>query len=323
MKKYIYCCLFIVLFGNAANAQQHVYVHFIPKVSGNTLVAGATVQDLAGVEMSIDFFNYYISNLHLIYDGGLDMDLSDTVFLIKMDLNRLDLGVLNVSTISQVNFGVGVPYALNHLDISKYPLEHPLSFQSPSMQWGWTSGYAHMIVDGKGDSNGDGVPDASFQLHNFGDLNYKNVLLPTVATQTNASTLDIYIYCNVDEWIFGNDPGSVGIIHGSTGINTNVMNNVENRTVFQSPSNAAIETNDILKGVLTSFNSENSVKVSWAELTNASSFSLVDSNGKLIETSTMENKHGEVTFSNISNGVYIFTAYSSTGDKLNQLRIVK
>ena len=99
MKKYIYCCLFIVLFGNAANAQQHVYVHFIPKVAGNTLVAGATVQDLAGVEMSIDFFNYYISNLHLIYDGGLDMDLSDTVFLIKMDLVKQDFSMKKQKTI--------------------------------------------------------------------------------------------------------------------------------------------------------------------------------------------------------------------------------
>jgi hypothetical protein len=35
-----------------------------------------------------------------------------------------------------------------------------LSFQTPSMYWGWQAGYMHMILGGYADDNGDGSLEA-------------------------------------------------------------------------------------------------------------------------------------------------------------------
>ena len=56
-------------------------------------------------------------------------------------------------------FTVGVPARFNTqqgteaMDISLYPETHPLSYQSPSMYWGWSFGYMYMIIGGGEGSN--------------------------------------------------------------------------------------------------------------------------------------------------------------------------
>ena len=46
-------------------AQTNVYLSFPPKVGGNDLVLGDIVQDLNGVDMKIDDFNWYLSNIRI------------------------------------------------------------------------------------------------------------------------------------------------------------------------------------------------------------------------------------------------------------------
>lgn len=321
MKQILLCSLLSLCF-TGAYCQKHVYVHFVPKVAGNTLVLNSVVQDLQGVEMTVEYFNYYLSNLHIIHDGSQDLDLSDTVFLIQSTNYTLDLGMQNITSISQVDFGVGVPSDLNHLDIATYPAHHPLSFQTPSMHWGWTAGYSFMIVGGQGDTDNDGTPEAPFQLHNLGDASYKNVSIETIATESD-SQLDVYIYCNLDEWIYGSNPGSVGIVHGSTATNIAIMNNVDNRNVFEASPTAGIETVETEKGFIKSINSGSSVMISWTEINNAANYSMIDANGKTVETGKINNNQGDLAFSDLTPGVYVFTLYSENLDKLNQLRIVR
>lgn len=321
MKQILLCSLLSLCF-TGVYSQKHVYVHFVPKVAGNTLVLSSVVQDLQGVEMTIEYFNYYLSNLHIIHDGSQDLDLSDTVFLIQAADYTLDLGMQNITSISQVDFGVGVPSDLNHLDIATYPAHHPLSFQTPSMHWGWTAGYSFMIVGGQGDTDNNGTPEAPFQLHNLGDASYKNVSIETIATESD-SQLDVYIYCNLDEWIYGSNPGSVGIVHGSTATNIAIMNNVDNRNVFEASPTAGIETVEIEKGFIKSINSGSSVMISWTEINNAANYSMIDANGKTVETGKINNNQGDLAFTDLTPGVYVFTLYSENLDKLNQLRIVR
>lgn len=321
MKKIIFLSLFSLCL-TGVFGQKHVYIHFVPKVAGNTLILNTVLQDLQGVEMTIEYFNYYLSNLHLIHDGSQDLDLSDTVFLIQATDYTLDLGMLDITSISQIDFGVGVPSDLNHLDIAIYPAHHPLSFQTPSMHWGWTAGYSFMIVGGQGDADSDGTPEALFQLHNLGDASYKNVSIQTVATESE-SQLDVYIYCNLDEWIYGNNPGTVGVVHGSTATNIAVMNNVDLRNVFEASPTAGIETVEKEKGFIQSINSGSSVNVSWTEINNASNFSLMDANGKIIEAGKINSNQADLAFADLTPGIYVFTLYSENLDKLNQLRIVR
>ena len=313
--------IMVLGFGLTSYAQGNLYLSFKPKCEGIDFVLGSTVQNLAGVDMKVDDFNYYISNIHVIYDGGQDLDLSDTILLVKADAHTFLLDQVDVPNVEQINFSVGVPQDVNHLDISAYPTGHFLSFQTPSMHWGWTSGYKFLLVDGFGDSNGDGTPDALFQLHDLGDANFKNVQLPITATYGNDSQTDIVINCHLDEWIFGANPGTVGVQHGEIGINASTMNNVNDRAVFTSPANALIkEIGNI--GKLYFVNNSNSISVSWKEMTSINSYKMIDVSGRVILNEKTNSINETVIVENITKGSYIFNTYDVNGNVLNSIKMI-
>ena len=309
----------IAVIGNAM-AQNTLRLTFHPKSNSQDLLLNTVTQDITGTAMKITAFNYYISNIHIIYDGGQDLDLSDTILLVKTDAGTFDMGQYDVPNIEQVNFSVGVPEPINHLDITQYPTGHFLSFQSPSMHWGWTSGYKLLLVDGRADSNGDGDPTTLFQLHDVGDANFKNFQLPTVGTYMNNET-QINIICNLDEWLFGANVATLGVQHGSTGINATTMNNVNDRAVFESPASAGI-TELSKVGDLFFVKSGANLEINWKNVAGAASYKLIDFNGKtIVSNNTNENK-GVYTTSNLSSGAYLFNIFDVNGVTLNSIKVV-
>lgn len=314
--------LLAVIFALNAHAQLDVYLDFPPRVDGNYLTLNTNVTSLNGVAMNITYFNYYISNVHIIHDGGQNLNLSDTVFIVKTDAHTLFLGNLNVTNIESITFGVGVPQTPNHADISQYTTDNPLSWQDPSMHWGWSSGYKFMLCDGYGDSNNDGSADALFQLHNLGDANYKNVAMAVVPTVFPTHTT-IVIDCNLDQWLFGINPGTVGVIHGTSGVNTSVMNNVNSRPVFTLPGNAGIETPTETAGTLTSFSSNESISFNWADVQQVASFKVIDISGKTIESGIASAFNGNHTTNLEKSGSYFFYLLADDGTILKQIQIVR
>ncbi len=312
----------------AAWSQKNVFLTLTPKVEGTDLQMATNYTDLQGTVFNLDHFDYYVSNVEIIHDGGQSLLILDTVFLVEPQNHVLYLGYHNVNEIEQVNFGIGVPSSINTqsgadaIDISAYPVGHPLSFQEPSMHWGWTSGYMFMIVGGNADSNADGIADAYFELHNLGNSNYANVLLPVVPTNTSASQIDIFVNCNVDVWLKDIAIQSVGILHGTSGANADAMKNPETEAVFTQDASASISQNAAAGKVY--FNQEGpSVKVIWMDVINASSYKLTDMNGKVIMNDIVSSDDGAALFNDLNNGVYMFRLFDAKGNQLNLLKIVK
>ena len=318
MKNILTIC--VIAFLGSVSAQNSLKLTFHPKVNNQDLLLNTTVQDINGTAMSVGVFNYYISNIHVIYDGGQDLDLSDTVLLVKTDANTFDMGQFDVPNIEQVNFSVGVPQDINHLDITLYPSGHFLSFQSPSMHWGWTSGYKLLLVDGLADDNGDGTPTSLFQLHDVGDNNFKNVQLPTVGTYMDSQTR-IHINCNLDEWLFGADVATLGVLHGSSGLNATTMNNVNDRAVFESPTTAGIKEK-VKVGQLFFVNDEASLEINWKEVKGIASYQLIDLNGRTITQNYSVENNGKFVTSKLSSGTYIFSLLDENGRTLNSIKVV-
>jgi len=309
-----------ICFGFSSLAQNNLFLTFSPKNAGVDLALNTNIQNLSGIVMKIDDFNYYISNIHIIYDGGQDLDYSDTVLLVTASDHVFKLDEINVPNIEQINFSVGVPQDINHNDITLYPLDHYLSFQTPSMHWGWTSGYKFLLVDGWGDGTGDGNPESLFQLHNVGDANFKNVQLPVVATYTPTQT-DIFINCNLDEWIYGVNPGSLGALHGETGLNASTMNNVNSRVVFEQPATAVVS--ELNKNSTLFFtNTETTLSVTWKDMTGIASYQLVDMSGKIIVKENNNSINDIISIENPKKGSYIFTTFDENGGILNTINVV-
>jgi hypothetical protein len=204
-----------------------------------------------GIAVEIQDFNYYLSDVKIFHDNGQQTNLPTSIWLVTPTQHSLYLGYLAVEQIDSINFTIGVPKRYNTQagalaqDISTYPETHPLSFQSPSMYWGWSFGYMHMITGGKADSNNDGVPNAYFELHNLGNNNQQSVTLPTIQTTAGSQT-DLHYNCHIDRWLNQMPLSSVGVLHGETGLNQSVMQNVNTQDVFTLNPTASIQENDNL-----------------------------------------------------------------------------
>lgn len=299
-------------------AQTNLSIVFPPKVGGQDLQLNTTVQDLNGTDMSITDFQYYLSNLEILHDGGQSLVL-DTVLFVQTagDNFSFYLGQFDVTNVEQVNFGVGVPLSLNHEDISLYPTDHPLSWQTPSMHWGWTSGYKFMLCDGFGDNTGNGTPNELFQLHNLGDANYKNVELPVTA-HNDGSLISIVINCNLDEWLFGADPATVGVEHNTIGINAAVMNNVNTRSVFEAPADAGINEESV--GSMSVNMTSGGVNIFWKDVIGSSKAFVYDAAGKMVKQYTELNNEGTVNINSLGTGTYFFYLKSKENIILNSVQ---
>jgi hypothetical protein len=306
------------------NAQKNVYITIAPKIGSEVVQLNNNYTSLNGDIFKLEHFNYYLSNLHLIHDGGQDLDLSDTIFLVKHNQFVLNLGVLAIQNIESIQFGIGVPSNLNTqaganaIDISTRPANHPLSFQDPSMYWGWSAGYMHMIIGGRADANNDQVPEKVFELHNLGDANYQSVSLNVIQTNTTPDMIDVYMDCHVDRWMKNIPIKTVGIQHASINYNASIMLNVLHQNVFDQPATASVNALEYTKGTII-YQGENKSML-WQNVKNADRFQLIDLSGKLLLTAKA-NESGSIDFNTQNNGVYLFTIVSADGTVLNSIKI--
>ena len=112
---------------------------------------------------------YYISEISLVHDGGLETLIEDLWILVDASTKtELSLGSHDISSIEKVKLHIGVDEAHNHLDPSSYEMSHPLAPKFPAMHWGWTAGYRFVAFEGLGGSDLNQL----IQLHGLGDINY-------------------------------------------------------------------------------------------------------------------------------------------------------
>ncbi|MFM7006177.1 MAG: MbnP family protein [Flavobacteriales bacterium] len=321
----IYALIFSVLFVLSSFAQKNIFLNIQPAFGTQPFVLNQTYIGNDGIAVEIEHFNYYLSDVKIFHDNGQQTDLATAIWLLTPSQYNLYLGYLNVNQIDSINFSIGVPKRYNTQagalaqDISTYPETHPLSFQSPSMYWGWSFGYIHMVVGGKADSNNDNIPNAYFELHNLGNNNQQSITLNTIQTNTGNQT-DLNYVCHLDRWLNQMPLASVGVLHGDTGLNQQILQNVNSQNVFTLAANAGLSEN-------------NSQWISWSQTPNAlvlhsknelyaNAYQLFSSTGQKIQESHGQEPTTQISLEQLSSGSYLLTLSISNG--LQQtLRFVK
>ena len=134
-----------------------------------------------------------------------------------------------------------------------------------------------MIVGGEADSNNDQIPDAYFEMHNLGDHNTRMIQIPVTETQTNSGQMDVYLTCNIDEWLRDMPLSTVGVLHGQSGFNESIVSNVQTYNVFTQPATADLNTN------LPSSVYVEGATLYWEDLEQAS-FTIFDLSGRLVSS---------------------------------------
>ena len=194
--KHLSTLLLALVISTSAFALEQVKIHF-SHVTAGTDYAGlnADLDALEGYAFNVTRLHYYISQIHIVHDGGMETLVPDTWLLIKMGEDiTYDLGEFDVTDIEGIRFSVGVEAAANHLDPAAYPADHPLAPQWPSMHWGWAAGYRFVCLEGL---SGASMTDI-YQIHALGDGNYQSTTLTGEAVMEDGA-YTFYIHADVQQ----------------------------------------------------------------------------------------------------------------------------
>ena len=301
----------------ALNAQKSVFLNISPVFNSNPLQMGVEVQHNSGEVYALDHFDYYVSDITLTHDGGQITTVEQDVFIVEPDNHVLNLGNLALENIEALEFTVGVPARFNTqqgteaMDISLYPETHPLSYQSPSMYWGWSFGYMHMIIGGGEGSN-------YFELHSVGPTLQRQVNLSVIQTDVSSSQIDLYIQCNVDEWVNGLELSTTGVIHGATVLNELIMDNVITQDVFTlSPSATSMTIDYSVPNIYTWED-----HIIYSNLTNeTTTITLFDQMGRQILNTDISSSNGSIQLIKNHSGLFFVFCKDALGSVLEKQTI--
>ena len=228
------CLLFFVPL--ISFSQKSIFLNLNPVFLGVPLELGITYTHPSDQSFSIDYLNYYVSDVIITHDGGQVFIAMPSVHLATMEDYTLFLGNYDVQNVEHIEFTLGVPERFNTqdgaeaIDISSYPENHPLSFQDPGMYWGWAFGYMHVVTAG--------MP--FFELHNVGPQLAKQVSLDVIPTETSSTQIDIELFCNVDRWFNSIEFSTMLVSHGAAPENVQMMSNLLTDEVFSVSAQAII-----------------------------------------------------------------------------------
>lgn len=146
----------------------HVHVYFSNKYDGAAQTSTATYTGANGRNFTIENNSYYISNMRLVNNEGVEVPFTGQYLLAKTgESNELELEGIAAGTYTKIRFDVGIDSVTNHADPSTYPGTSPLALQAPSMHWSWASGYIFYRLEGLVDTTAakNGAVDTGWKIH--------------------------------------------------------------------------------------------------------------------------------------------------------------
>lgn len=189
------------------------------KMGENDFDYNTILEDSNGTKFKLDHVSMYFSELA---PGGVEV--KGAHLLISPTVENYTVGNIEARNYPGIRIGLGVQESVNTQagddakEITEYPDGHALSFQNPSMYWSWNSGYIFFRVDGKYDSNGDGVPNETLALHVGHNANYQIMHFPG-SFSVNTST-DKILNFEIDyvKFFDGLDILTENTLHGNAGL---------------------------------------------------------------------------------------------------------
>lgn len=198
MKRTIYGIAVLLLMAFNLGTARNVTVRFSAQVGEELVRCGQRYEGVGaqGTTISFQDFRFYVSNLRLIRSDGQEVAIEleqdgtwqvDNVVLLDFEdatgrcqeggtpaTNDRVRGTVPEGEYTGIAFTLGVPFELNHLDVSVAPA--PLNI--PGLWWNWQIGYKFARIDmvneaaannGMGDGH-DGTAPAGFWPFHLGSI---------------------------------------------------------------------------------------------------------------------------------------------------------
>lgn len=226
----------ILLFNTSLFAQKDVYLTISHKLGTEAFAFHQNTENSLGHTYNISRVDYYVSNLKIVHDGGTVTPVEAMHLLVKGNSTYEQLlGEFDVENVEAITFSIGVHPSLNNADPSLQAIGSPLYYQSPSMHWGWSSGYRFVALEGKSGSNGI----TTYQFHGLWNDNYFEQTIAVSATANVNDEIFIHLDADYNEAVRGIDLLSGPLHHGTNEDDLTVLENFRDR-VFTAGNGPAL-----------------------------------------------------------------------------------
>lgn len=259
-------------------------------------------------QIQLSRLEFYLSSVRVVANNGQEELLRESFVLANALGNTPTyVGSTELSNISSVKFGIGVPPIYNHLDPSTYPTGHPLGHQNPSMHWGWTAGYRFVAVEGLARENDAATPN-HFEIHTVDDSLYRNAHTPA-KTRMNGDTIVLTVKADIGR-LLETIRVYTGIInHSAEGEAITVMDNMAQKVFSPIPTSVA-ESKRISSIALWPNPVLNTCNV---RSTTTGQLQMIDITGSDVLTTTLQPGENTVNVSMLHTGMYLVVITTPDG----------
>lgn len=293
------------------------------KLGSNAFAVNQTATNNLGHSFNLNRLQYYMSGFEITHDGSQTTTLTGVYALVDATAPvQIDLGNYpGITNVEAIKFSIGVNTPENNADPSLWPATHPLAPKSPSMHWGWASGYFFIALGG----NSSPSLNQQLELHALGNANYFS---QTIVTTASVVGNDKVITINADyEMALKNISVSSGLVlHGSSGANATMVTNFKNYVfTAQNSSPVGIEEKGNVKNSLSIYpNPSDGGKFTLSSTLKGEeyNFKITDVTGKTIGSGKLNNAaNNQFTIEN--RGVYFVTLLEGSATISTQKLIVQ
>lgn len=217
-------------------SQQTIRFNIQHKLGSQNFAFNQVASNNLGNTFKLDRLQYYLSGFEIIHDGGQTKPITNVYYLADASLiTSIDLGShTDINSIEGIKFAVGVNTPENNADPSQWPATHALSPKSPSMHWGWASGYFFVALGG----NSGPITDQPLEMHALGNANYFSQTIATSATLINNERV-ITLTADYARALLNINLSNGLVLHGSNGSNVTMLTNFRD-SVFSALSTQTI-----------------------------------------------------------------------------------
>lgn len=311
MKKIFTLSMGLLLTTLSALAQNTIKLNINHKLGVNTFSVNQTATNNLGHTFNLNRMQYYMSGFVITHDGAQTTTLTGVYALVDAAAPaQIDLGSYpSITNVEAIKFSIGVNTPENNADPSLWPVNHPLSPKSPSMHWGWSSGYFFIALGG----NSSPSLNQQLELHALGNANYFSQTIVTTATVVG---VDKIININADyQMALKNITISSGLVlHGSSGANATMVTNFRDFVFTATNLNTVgVDEKTANQNSFTIYPNptDNGIFKLTSTLYNDSySYQITDVTGKVIESNKLNNTLGQ-QISIQNKGMYFITLYEN------------
>jgi hypothetical protein len=321
MKKVLFSIIAIAISLNVV-AQKNVTLTIKHKLGANPFAFTQASQNNLMHDFKITRVDYYMSGFTIIHDGGMQMVVpAGKYILVKGDNNVVaNLGNFNVTNVEGIKFHIGVEAPTNNADPAQWLAPHPLSPQSPSMHWGWSSGYRFIALEGMAGA----TFNTNFQMHGLGNVNYFEQTV-TVAGVNSGNDITINLDADYNQALKGININAGPIDHGVNATDLTVLQNFRDY-VFSAGAGFPLPVSTTIKDLGVDIYPNPSIGSVHLKLNDnsskISSANIIDISGKTIQEISLVGQNS-IDFQIATKGFYIIKLYNHNSNIANQKLIIE